>query len=282
MAKPSQARHPSLERAAAVPRDGLALRELLAILRRRRRVIFSVTAVVTTVAVLIGLQVTQNLYRDRAGDDRAAGEPDHRRREGRAGAAGRGQRDHRHPYPADPVAREPGARGRQPRPGFRSALRTEPDGAPEPRGGAAGAARRLAARLAERSAAGALGARGRHRDRRRAGAHSRGAARAGDRYAPGRRAGDAVGAILRPGDQLHRRRPGRGGPDRQRHRRGVHRRAARREALRHPPRQRLARRAGRAAPLARVRLRACDRGVPRRQGSGGHRPARVSIPSSSR
>jgi hypothetical protein len=59
MAKPSQARHPSLERAAAVPGDGLALRELLAILRRRRRVIFSVTAVVTTVAVLIGLQVTR-------------------------------------------------------------------------------------------------------------------------------------------------------------------------------------------------------------------------------
>jgi polysaccharide biosynthesis transport protein len=59
MAKSSQARHPSLERAAAVPGDGLALRELLAILRRRRRVIFSVTAVVTTVAVLIGLQVSR-------------------------------------------------------------------------------------------------------------------------------------------------------------------------------------------------------------------------------
>ena len=34
------------------------MRELLAILRRRRRVIFWVTAMVTTVAVLIGLQVT--------------------------------------------------------------------------------------------------------------------------------------------------------------------------------------------------------------------------------
>ena len=58
MAKPSPARHSSVERTAA-PSDGLALRELLAILRRRRRVIFWVTAMVTTVAVLIGLQVTR-------------------------------------------------------------------------------------------------------------------------------------------------------------------------------------------------------------------------------
>jgi capsular exopolysaccharide synthesis family protein len=59
MAKPSQARHPNLERAAAVRADGLPLRELVAILRRRRRVIVAVTAVVTTVAVLAGLQVTR-------------------------------------------------------------------------------------------------------------------------------------------------------------------------------------------------------------------------------
>ena len=39
--------------------NGLALRELLAILQRRRHVIIWVTAVVTTVAVLIGLQVTR-------------------------------------------------------------------------------------------------------------------------------------------------------------------------------------------------------------------------------
>jgi uncharacterized protein involved in exopolysaccharide biosynthesis len=58
MAKPSQARHSSLERMPA-PGDGLALRELLAILQRRRRVIIWVTAMVTTVAVLMGLQVTR-------------------------------------------------------------------------------------------------------------------------------------------------------------------------------------------------------------------------------
>ncbi|HEX6111054.1 MAG TPA: GumC family protein, partial [Geminicoccaceae bacterium] len=59
MAKPSQARHPILEHPAAAPGHGLALRELLAILRRRRRVILWVTAMVTTVALLIGLQVTR-------------------------------------------------------------------------------------------------------------------------------------------------------------------------------------------------------------------------------
>jgi capsular exopolysaccharide synthesis family protein len=58
MAKPSQARHSSLERMPARG-DGLALRELLAILQRRRHVIIWVTAMVTTVAVLIGLQVTR-------------------------------------------------------------------------------------------------------------------------------------------------------------------------------------------------------------------------------
>ena len=59
MAKPSQARHSSLERPPATAPDGLAVRDLLAILRRRRRVIFWITAIVTTVAVLIGLQVTR-------------------------------------------------------------------------------------------------------------------------------------------------------------------------------------------------------------------------------
>jgi uncharacterized protein involved in exopolysaccharide biosynthesis len=47
------------ERIAAVPPGGLPLRELLAILRRRRRVIFWVSAIVTTVATLIGLRVPQ-------------------------------------------------------------------------------------------------------------------------------------------------------------------------------------------------------------------------------
>ena len=44
------------------------------------------------------------------------------------------------------------------------------------------------------------------------------------------------------------------------------------EKLGDPSRQHLARRPGRAASLARVRLGACDRGVPRGQGSGGYRP----------
>jgi polysaccharide biosynthesis transport protein len=46
------------ERIATVP-GGLPLPELLAILRRRRRVIFLVTTVATTVALLVGLQVTK-------------------------------------------------------------------------------------------------------------------------------------------------------------------------------------------------------------------------------
>jgi succinoglycan biosynthesis transport protein ExoP len=45
-------------RTGAVP-GGLPLRELLAVLRRRRHVIFWVTTVATTVAILIGLQVTK-------------------------------------------------------------------------------------------------------------------------------------------------------------------------------------------------------------------------------
>ena len=59
MAKLAQIPHPSSERPNAVPEGGLPLRELLAILRRRRRVIFWVTAMVTTVAILMGLQVTK-------------------------------------------------------------------------------------------------------------------------------------------------------------------------------------------------------------------------------
>ena len=46
------------ERTGTVP-GGLPLPELLAILRRRRRVIFLVTTVATTVALLVGLQVTK-------------------------------------------------------------------------------------------------------------------------------------------------------------------------------------------------------------------------------
>jgi succinoglycan biosynthesis transport protein ExoP len=59
MAKLSQAPHPNPERTHAAPEGGLPLRELLAILRRRRRAIFWVTTLVTTVAILIGLQVTR-------------------------------------------------------------------------------------------------------------------------------------------------------------------------------------------------------------------------------
>ena len=58
MAKPSQARNSSIERVPARG-GGLPLPELLAILRRRRHVIFWVTTVATTVAILIGLQVTK-------------------------------------------------------------------------------------------------------------------------------------------------------------------------------------------------------------------------------
>ena len=46
------------ERAGTVP-GGLPLPELLAILRRRRHVVFWVTTVATTIAILIGLQVTK-------------------------------------------------------------------------------------------------------------------------------------------------------------------------------------------------------------------------------
>jgi succinoglycan biosynthesis transport protein ExoP len=59
MAHSSQAQHPNPERPDALPGSGLPLRELLAILRRRRRVIVWVTTVATTVALLIGLQVTK-------------------------------------------------------------------------------------------------------------------------------------------------------------------------------------------------------------------------------
>jgi capsular exopolysaccharide synthesis family protein len=59
MAKRSQPHHPNPERTAAAPGGGLPLRELLAILRRRRRVILWVATLVTTVATLIGLQVTK-------------------------------------------------------------------------------------------------------------------------------------------------------------------------------------------------------------------------------
>jgi polysaccharide biosynthesis transport protein len=59
MVKLSQADHPNPERTAAVPQSGLPLRELLAILRRRRRAIFWVATSMTTVAVLIGLQVAK-------------------------------------------------------------------------------------------------------------------------------------------------------------------------------------------------------------------------------
>ena len=59
MAQLSQAHHPNPERSSAILEGGLPLRELLAILRRRRRVVFGVTAMVTTVAILLGLQVTK-------------------------------------------------------------------------------------------------------------------------------------------------------------------------------------------------------------------------------
>jgi polysaccharide biosynthesis transport protein len=59
MAQSSQAQHPTPERSDALPVSGLPLRELLAILRRRRRVILWVTTVATTIALLIGLQVTK-------------------------------------------------------------------------------------------------------------------------------------------------------------------------------------------------------------------------------
>ena len=59
MAKMSEADSSRPDRIHAVPEGGLPLREVLAILRRRRRVIFWATTIVTTVAVLIGLQVTR-------------------------------------------------------------------------------------------------------------------------------------------------------------------------------------------------------------------------------
>ena len=59
MAQLSQAHSPNPQRTDADPEGGLPLRELLAILRRRRRVIIGVTTMVTTVALLIGLQVTK-------------------------------------------------------------------------------------------------------------------------------------------------------------------------------------------------------------------------------
>jgi uncharacterized protein involved in exopolysaccharide biosynthesis len=59
MAQISQVDHPRPERTPAGPEGGLPLREVLAILRRRRRVVFWTMAIVTTVAVLMGLQVTR-------------------------------------------------------------------------------------------------------------------------------------------------------------------------------------------------------------------------------
>ncbi|HSA82805.1 MAG TPA: polysaccharide biosynthesis tyrosine autokinase [Geminicoccaceae bacterium] len=59
MANPLQAQYPNPEGVDAAPPGGLPLRELLAILRRRRRVIFGVTTIATTIAILIGLQVTK-------------------------------------------------------------------------------------------------------------------------------------------------------------------------------------------------------------------------------
>ena len=57
MANSAQAHQADPERSPAPAGGGLPLGELLAILRRRRRVILWVTTVVTTVAVLIGVQV---------------------------------------------------------------------------------------------------------------------------------------------------------------------------------------------------------------------------------
>ena len=59
MAKLSQTYQPNAEHTDAAPGGGLPLRDLLAILRRRRRVVLWSTAVMTTVAVLLGLQVTK-------------------------------------------------------------------------------------------------------------------------------------------------------------------------------------------------------------------------------
>ena len=59
MAQISQVDHPRPEHTPAGPEGGLPLREVLAILRRRRRVVFWTMAIVTTVAVLMGLQVTK-------------------------------------------------------------------------------------------------------------------------------------------------------------------------------------------------------------------------------
>ena len=59
MAKLAQTPHPNPEHPSGVPEGGIPLRELLAILRRRRRVIFWITTMMTTVAILMGLQVTK-------------------------------------------------------------------------------------------------------------------------------------------------------------------------------------------------------------------------------
>ena len=205
MAKLSQAHPPNPERAAAAAAaGGLPLRELLAILRRRRRVIVWVAADRDRRCAPDRAQV-KSLYRDRPGDGRAAREPDRQRREGRAGPAARGQRGHRDPHQADPVACDAGARGRRPEPRRRAALVPSRTRA-QPSWRTGRVAGRTAARLARRSAAGALGlAAGITSDGARG--SSRRAARAGDRRAAERREGHAVGALLRPLDQLHRRRP---------------------------------------------------------------------------
>ena len=199
----SEAAYPRPERIHAGTEGGLPLREVLAILRRRRRVIFWATALVTTVAVLIGLQVTRT-YTATA---QVMIEP----RESRIVSAEKVAPG----LPAEDSAiiethikliqsRATLARAvdnLEPR--VRSPARPERGGA-RPRRWAdrwallAG----MAARLDRPSAAGALGHGGRHHDRRRTRVRSRDAARAGGRRAAGQPQGRAVGALLHPVDQL--------------------------------------------------------------------------------
>ena len=276
MAKPSPARHSSVERTAA-PSDGLALRELLAILRRRRRVIFWVTAMVTTVAVLIGLQVTKT-YTATA---QVMIEPrESQIIEAEKVAPGLPAEDNALVETHIKLIQSratPGARGRKPQPRVRSTVHPEPDGARPFRGGPVAllaawlpdwVADQLPVRwaLAAGIATEAPGARP-----RRCCATRRSIPLQGDvKVTQSGRSYVLWISYTSP-------RPARGGADRQRHRPRLHRRAARREALGYPPGQRMARRAGRAAPLARVRLGARDRGVPRDQGLVDADPAALDI-----
>ena len=92
--------------------SGLDIKDLLGILRRRKRVILSTVLLLTSLAVLVALQLTPQIHRHRDGDDRPAQEQRGRRRIGHSGAGHR-RLDGRESDPADQLAVPAGAIGRR-------------------------------------------------------------------------------------------------------------------------------------------------------------------------